>query len=137
MFKLTYGFVFAYDDHNAHLTNFLEFCDTFKSNGCRMMPSNFDFLIHFEDKANSWLTSYHLRRSHPLKQKFLSKFFPPAKTGKMRNNITFLLQMDGESLHKVWDRCKDLCKSPQHGLRKWLIFQTFHNGLIVLLLEPP
>ena len=43
-----------------------------------------------------------------LAQKFLAKYFPPAKTAKLRNDITTFVQLEGESLYEAWERYKDL-----------------------------
>ncbi|XP_010247916.1 PREDICTED: uncharacterized protein LOC104590859 [Nelumbo nucifera] len=60
----------------------------------------------------------------------LSKYFPPSKTAKMRNDITTFSQQDGESLYESWERYKELLrKVPHHGLLIWLQVQIFYNGL--------
>ena len=65
-----------------------------------------------------------------LATKFLAKFFPPAKTGRMRNDILSFIQYDAESLYEAWERYKDLHrKCPHHNIPQWLQVQTFYNGL--------
>ena len=65
-----------------------------------------------------------------LAQKFLAKYFPPAKTAKLRNDITTFIQFEGESLYEAWERYKDLLRRcPHHDLPTWLQVQTFYNGL--------
>ena len=65
-----------------------------------------------------------------LAQAFLSKYFSPGKSAKLRNDITCFNQYDGESLYEAWERYKDLQRRcPHHGLLEWLIIQTFYNGL--------
>jgi len=65
-----------------------------------------------------------------LAQKFLNKFFPPARTAKMRNDITNFMQADIENLYEARERFKELLRRcPHHGLPKWLVVQTFYNGL--------
>ncbi|KAF7839732.1 uncharacterized protein G2W53_008214 [Senna tora] len=65
-----------------------------------------------------------------LAQQFLTKYFPPGKTAKMRNDITSFVLLDNESLYEAWERFKELLrKCPHHGLPKWLQVQTFYNGL--------
>lgn len=72
-------------------------------------------LLHWEDLA----------------QKLLAKFFSPAKTAKMSNDITSFTQFEGESLYKAWERFKELLKRcPHHGILNWLQVQAYYNGLV-------
>ncbi|KAF7810599.1 uncharacterized protein G2W53_037342 [Senna tora] len=122
------------EDPNNHILNFLENCDTFKHNGVsddairmRLFP------FSLRDKAKVWLQSLpegSITTWEELAQQFLTKYFPPGKTAKMRNDITSFVLLDNESLYEAWERFKELLrKCPHHGLPKWLQVQTFYNGL--------
>lgn len=80
-----------------------------------------------------WLNSFptgSITTWDDLAQKFLAKFFPSAKTMKMRNDITSFMQLDAKSLYEAWERYKDLLRCYlHHGLLKWLQVQMFYNGL--------
>ncbi|KAF7823809.1 uncharacterized protein G2W53_021953 [Senna tora] len=122
------------EDPNIYILNFLEICDTFKHNGVsddairlRLFP------FSLRDKAKVWLQSLpegSISTWEELAQQFLTKYFPPGKTAKMRNDITSFVLLDNESLYEAWERFKELLrKCPHHGLPKWLHVQTFYNGL--------
>ena len=65
-----------------------------------------------------------------LTKVFLAKFFPASKTASLRNQITSFSQREDESLYEAWERFKDLLRlCPHHGLQKWMVVQTFYNGL--------
>jgi len=65
-----------------------------------------------------------------LSKAFLSKYFPPDKTAKLRTEITLFIQRDGESLYEAWKRYKDLqLQCPHHAVPDWLLIQIFYNGL--------
>ncbi|KAF7824146.1 uncharacterized protein G2W53_022290 [Senna tora] len=85
------------------------------------------------DKAKVWLQSLpegSITTWEGLAQQFITKYFSPGKTAKMRNDITSFVHLDNESLYEAWERFKDLLKKcPHHGLPKWLKVQTFYNGL--------
>ncbi|GJT32323.1 zinc finger, CCHC-type containing protein [Tanacetum coccineum] len=63
-----------------------------------------------------------------LTTRFLSQFFPPGRTAKLRNDILMFQQHQGESLSEVWTRFKDLLqKVPHHGINLWLQVQIFYD----------
>ena len=79
------------ENSNMHLTNFIEVCDTIKYNGVieealilRLFP------LSLGDRAKHWLTSQpsdSITSWNDWVQKFLTKFFPPAKIAQLVQEI--------------------------------------------------
>ncbi|GJS85807.1 MAK10-like protein [Tanacetum coccineum] len=66
-----------------------------------------------------------------LTTRFLTQFFPPGRTAKLRNDILMFQQHQGESLSEAWTRFKDLLqKVPHHGIDLWLQVQIFYDHVI-------
>jgi len=123
------------EDPNLHFSIFLEVCDTLKLNGVssdvirlRLFP------FSLKDKAQAWLHSLppdSIRTWDELTRVFLAKFFPLSKTTSFKNQITTFTQREDESLYEVWEQFKGLLRLyPHHALQKWMIIQTFYNGVI-------
>ena len=113
------------EDPNMHIRDFIEICDTFKFNGVtedaiklRLFP------FSLRDKAKGWLHSLpagSITTWEDLAQKFLTKFFPMAKTAAIRNSITQFSQQSGETLCEAWERYKEMLqKCPHHGMPDWI-----------------
>ncbi|GJS99366.1 zinc finger, CCHC-type containing protein [Tanacetum coccineum] len=62
-----------------------------------------------------------------LTTRFLTQFFPPERTSKLRNDILRFQQHQDESLYDAWTRFKDLIqKVPHHGHDLWHQVQIFY-----------
>ncbi|KAJ0969800.1 hypothetical protein J5N97_022677 [Dioscorea zingiberensis] len=65
-----------------------------------------------------------------LAEKFLVKYFPPAKITKLRSDISSFIQFEMETLYDTWERYKYMPrKCPQHVIEDWMQVQTFYNEL--------
>ena len=93
------------EDPYQFLTEFLQICDTVKTNGVdpevyRLML--FPFTVR--DRARTWLDSQpkeSLNSWEKLVSTFLAKFFPPQKMSKLRVEIQTFRQKEGESLYEA------------------------------------
>ena len=122
------------EDPNLHLSVFLEVCDTLKVNGASSDAIRLRlFPFSLRDKARAWLHSLPLGSIstwEELTKAFLARFFPPSKTASLRNQISTFAQRDDETMYEAWERFKDILRlCPHHGLQKWMVVQTFYNGV--------
>ena len=63
-------------------------------------------------------------------QKFLTKFFSPAKIAQLVQEINNFRQLERENLAEAWVRFHEfLRRCPHHRLTKWMQVHTFYNGL--------
>ncbi|CAM8944055.1 unnamed protein product [Rhodiola kirilowii] len=108
---------------NAHLTSFLELCETFKMNN---VPKENIYLRLFPfslmGKAKDWLWSHAGNTSttwDELAQAFLLQYFPPAKTQMLKNLINSFVQGEDETFHEARERFKELQREcPHHNIDK-------------------
>ena len=93
------------EDSNLHIAYFLDICDMFKVNGVSDDAIRLRlFLFSLKDRDREWLNSLPtglITNWATLAQKFLAKYFPPAKTIKLRNDITNFMQYDQESMYEA------------------------------------
>lgn len=91
------------------------------------------FPFSLKDRAREWLQSCpidSITTWEELATKFLARFYPPVRTARMRAEINNFCQYEGESLYESWERFKVMLrKCPHHGVPRWLLVQTFYNGL--------
>ena len=63
-------------------------------------------------------------------QKFLTKFFPPAKIAQLVQEINTFRQLEGENLAEAWKRFHELLRRcPHYRLTRWMQVHTFYNGM--------
>ena len=61
---------------------------------------------------------------------FLAKFFPLGKTNALRGRISSFQQTGMESIPEAWERLQEyILACPHYGMDKWLVLQSFYNGL--------
>ena len=99
-----------HEDPHLHLKQFLEVASNFKIPGVtddtfrlRLFPYS------LKDRAKAWLNSLEpnsVDSWNGLADKFLTKYFPPTKNARMRNDITSFRQTEDESLFEAWERFK-------------------------------
>ncbi|CAM8943254.1 unnamed protein product [Rhodiola kirilowii] len=119
---------------NAHLTSFLELCETFKINN---VPKEAIYLRLFPfslmGKAKDWLWSHDANTFttwDELAQAFLLQYFPPAKTQRLKNLINAFEQGEDESFYEAWGRFKELQREcPHHNIDKPTLIQIFYQGM--------
>ncbi|CAM8953685.1 unnamed protein product [Rhodiola kirilowii] len=104
---------------NAHLTSFLEICETFKINN---VPKEAIYLRLFPfslmGKAKDWLWSHDASTFttwNELAQAFLLQYFPPAKTQRLKNLINSFKQGEDETFYEAWERFMELQRESAGG----------------------
>ena len=122
------------ENPNAHLTSFIEVGDIVKYNGVTEESLRLRlFPLSLSDRAKDWLTSQPLDSItswNDLVQKFLTKFFPPAKIAQLVQEIITFRQFEGGNLVEAWERFHELLRRClHHKLTRWTQVHTFYNGL--------
>nr|XP_016474812.1 PREDICTED: uncharacterized protein LOC107796539 [Nicotiana tabacum] len=83
--------------------------------------------------AKTWLRSLpqgSITTWDQMTQKFLNKYFSPAKTTKLRQDISNFLQTDTESVYQAWEMLKAMLrKCPHHDILEHILLYIFYHGL--------
>ncbi|GJR28195.1 zinc finger, CCHC-type containing protein [Tanacetum coccineum] len=120
------------EDLDQHLKDFLKLVDSLDLDGENRKRTHLRLIQFFlRDQASSWLERLpagSITTRKDLTTRFLTQFFPPVRTAKLRNDILMFQQYHGESLSEAWTRFKDLLqKVPHHGIDHWLQIQIFYD----------
>ncbi|GJR14032.1 MAK10-like protein [Tanacetum coccineum] len=109
------------EDPNQHLKDFLKLVDSLNLDVANMERTRLHlFQFSLRDQASNWLERLpagSISTWEDLTTHLLAQFFPPVRTGKLRNDILMFQQHQGESLSEAWTRFKDLL---HHGIDLWL-----------------
>lgn len=99
------------EDPYAHISNFIDLCETFKIN-----HSSDDvitlrcFMFTLKDRDKEWERSMpqsEMDTWNKVVANFLARFYHPAKTARMRNDISNFRQNEGEGIYEAWERFKE------------------------------
>jgi hypothetical protein len=100
------------EDPNLHLSVFVQFADTFKTDGVAPEAIRLRlFPFSLRDRARAWLQTLppnSITTWNELKKQFLARYFKPSKTAMLRAQINGFRQKNGESLFEAWERFKDM-----------------------------
>ncbi|GJY03973.1 zinc finger, CCHC-type containing protein [Tanacetum coccineum] len=100
------------EDPNQHLKDFLKLVDSLDLDGENRERTRLHlFQFSLRDQASNWLERLpagSITTWEDLTTRFLTQFFPPGRTAKLRNDILMFQQRHGESLSEAWTRFKDL-----------------------------
>ena len=124
------------DSENPYsfMRDFEDVCSAFLSTGS---PLHIIFMVLFpfylKEKAKIWFHSLapnSIFTWEDMRNEFINKFFPPARTNALMRAIQNFSEKPGEPFAVVWERYKDLLHAiPHHGLDVRQICVYFHQGL--------
>ena len=123
-----------FENPYSFMRDFEDVCSAFLSTGS---PLHIICMVLFpfsqKEKAKIWfhsLTPNSIFTSEDMRNEFLNKFFPPARTNALMRAIQNFSEKPGEPFAVVWERYKDLLHAiPHHGLDVGQICAYFHQGL--------
>ncbi|GKC65174.1 retrovirus-related pol polyprotein from transposon TNT 1-94 [Tanacetum coccineum] len=124
------------EDANEHIEKVLEIVDLFHiPNITQDQVILRAFLMLLTGAASHWLRNKPaglITTWETLKEKFLSKYCPPARTAKKMEEINNFQQDPDETLYQAWERFKELLlRCPQHYLTDMREVIWFYKGLDV------
>ena len=125
---------FESENPYSFMRDFEDVCSAFISTGS---PLHIICLVLFpfalKEKAKIWFHSLapnSIFTWENMRNEFLNKFFPPARTNALMRAIQNFSEKPGEPFAAVWERYKDLLHAiPHHGLDVGQICAYFHQGL--------
>ncbi|XP_076907525.1 uncharacterized protein LOC143564004 [Bidens hawaiensis] len=127
---------YGLDDEDApgHLSRFVRICETFNINNISSDVIHLKlFPFSLSGRAASWFESLpnaSIATWADFQSKFLRKYFPPSKVGRLREQIHSFHMDPDESYFSAWERFQTLLnRCPRHGLSDWAIVEKFYNGL--------
>ena len=125
---------FESENPYSFMRDFEDVCSAFLSTGS---PLHIICLVLFpfalKEKAKIWFHSLapnSIFTWENMRNEFLNKFFPPARTNALMRALQNFSKKPGEPFAAVWERYKDLLHAiPHHGLDVGQICAYFHQGL--------
>ncbi|GJV32539.1 hypothetical protein Tco_1392939 [Tanacetum coccineum] len=124
------------EDANKHIEKVFEIVDLFHiPNLTQDQVILRAFPMSLTEAASRWIRnepSGSITTWETRKEKFLSKYCPPARTAKKMEEINNFQQDPGETLYQAWERFKEILLScPQHYLADMQEVTSFYKGLDV------
>ncbi|MFS8034865.1 putative nucleotidyltransferase, Ribonuclease H [Helianthus anomalus] len=122
------------EDAPAHINRITRLCSTFSIEGVNLDAGYLQvFPFSLAGRAAVWFDSQPAGTFTTwacLRDAFLAKYFPPAKSSRLRDQIhSFHVESD-EPYHLAWERFQTLIsRCSQHGLSDWALVEKFYNGL--------
>ena len=124
------------DSENPYsfMRDFEDVCSAFLSTGSPLhITCMVLFPLSLKEKAKIWFHSLahnSIFSLEDMKNEFMNKFFPPARTNAFMRAIQNFSKKLGEPFAVVWERYKDLLHAlPHQGLDVGQIVAYFHQGL--------